>query len=565
MTPTRNLSLLESSSSIKFINEVNTSLQKSKGNKANKDVLENHISLEPEEEDNIWVESNLEQEVENISPTETETDNFAEHQDAEQKIATSLELKQVTPKPDVKLASVRFRLEDIIEASNTPPSMNRKRRSVRFSLFPGATPGKGGNRGSKLGKRSSRFSIVPSNRESRVFKAETLSAFSPSFKRHRNFERATQIIKKRCDIVTSLIDSAECDEENETSIFSEEILIEDLKENSAFENVHLTGRETCNDLKFVKKLDEGSFKQVYQVQKRSEMYALSEIKFFNVIHYTLPMVYANEMAASLKVTEVSQKYDCDFLLKTLDIFETTFDIFDVDHDDEADSPQQLINYSELRCYILMELCELSNIESYFKKQKRFADTVFVPDLTKVLFFQMIYGLHVLQEELAFHHYDIKLLNYFLTCKEHVSRTYPVPVGGKGSEIERYSFDQVFESCSKCFVVKLADFGTSDFDDNCKYDASLATEGEKLVQKHRELTTYENTPIDYLIQPLDKKKQSTEFGDVNAKFDSFQLGLCFLHLHTGKAPYEEIMHKVKANNYFCTKIRKFWFESRTKRI
>ena len=62
-------------------------------------------------------------------------------------------------------------------------------------------------------------------------------------------------------------------------------------------------------------------------------------------------------------------------------------------------------------------------------------------------------------------FETQPLNYFLTRKEHVPRSSVVRFGGKNSETETYLFDQGFESCNNWFVVKLAEFGTSDFNDD----------------------------------------------------------------------------------------------------
>ena len=73
---------------------------------------------------------------------------------------------------------------------------------------------------------------------------------------------------------------------------------------------------------------------------------------------------------------------------------------------------------------------------------------------------------------------------------------------------------------------LADFGTA--------DVSPETMGEPISLKH--FTTVENTPPDFLL--LGSRARQ------DFKADSFALGLCWLHLLTGKAPYEELLDSVQ---------------------
>jgi hypothetical protein len=72
------------------------------------------------------------------------------------------------------------------------------------------------------------------------------------------------------------------------------------------------------------------------------------------------------------------------------------------------------------------------------------------------------------------------------------------------------------------LAMLADFGTSDI--------SPHTLHMPIELKH--FTTLENTPPDFLLLGT-KATQS-------AKADCFALGLCWLHLLTGRAPYEEVL-------------------------
>lgn len=149
-------------------------------------------------------------------------------------------------------------------------------------------------------------------------------------------------------------------------------------------------------------------------------------------------------------------------------------------------------------------------------------------------FQMLFSLYSAQRELALRHYDVKLLNFFL-CKPG-SRLKGQVVGGtqpKGATPStvtlhygvsglRYAFPLDADTPS---LAMLADFGTSDI--------SPSTLHQPIGRK--QYTTLENTPPDFLLLGTRARQDS--------KADCFALGLCWLHLLTGRAPYEEVLESV----------------------
>jgi serine/threonine protein kinase len=135
-----------------------------------------------------------------------------------------------------------------------------------------------------------------------------------------------------------------------------------------------------------------------------------------------------------------------------------------------------------------------------------------------------------QRELELRHYDIKLLNFFLMRPEarlppqqkqqlktaSAASAVGVQYGCFGHE-HRFTLPTDEPS-----LVLLADFGTSDI--------SPESLGRPINKQH--FTTHENVPPDFLLLGSQARQ--------GFKVDAFALGLCWLHLLTGKAPYEELL-------------------------
>ena len=184
-------------------------------------------------------------------------------------------------------------------------------------------------------------------------------------------------------------------------------------------------------------------------------------------------------------------------------------------------------------YVLAEFADGGDLEEACKRQP---NAMFGTERLPALLFQMGFALYAAQQELSLRHYDVKLLNFFLA-------TPPAPPAGllgggeghgEGGEADTLSLHigcdgahyRFSLGASEPSLCKLADFGTADI--------SIATLGQPISSRH--LTTLENTPPDFLL--LGTRAVQTSAAD------GFGLGLCWLHLLTGHAPYEELMEGVK---------------------
>jgi len=89
------------------------------------------------------------------------------------------------------------------------------------------------------------------------------------------------------------------------------------------------------------------------------------------------------------------------------------------------------------------------------------------------------------------------------------------------------------------IAKVADYGTAIME--VESNGQPATIGQ--------FTTLENTPPEFMILG-DAAKQGHGH-------DAFGLGLCMLHLHTGHAPYEEILENVRCPSGLKDKLQRIW--------
>jgi len=182
-------------------------------------------------------------------------------------------------------------------------------------------------------------------------------------------------------------------------------------------------------------------------------------------------------------------------------------------------------------YIRMELCEKGDAEDYMKT---LPEERFDPFEARLLLFQMAYALHTAAIKFSLKHYDVKLLNFFIQSL-HSKQS--------GMTVLRYRLgDRIFALTNehgRGYLAKLADYGTANID--------AATNGQPVTLA--QITTPENTPIDYIL-----------LGDSACQghgHDNFGLGLCMLHLYTGRAPYEEIMEQVKCPSKLKRKLQELW--------
>lgn len=185
-------------------------------------------------------------------------------------------------------------------------------------------------------------------------------------------------------------------------------------------------------------------------------------------------------------------------------------------------------------YIRMELCDEGDAEEFLKRQP--SESISSCQARSLLF-QMAFALHAAAVKFSLKHYDVKLLNFFL-------QRMPENKDGNGENVVlRYGLgEHIFALKStreEALLAKLADYGTANVD--------CATSGQRVTIA--QFTTLENTPPEFLIMG-DEARQGHGH-------DWFGLGLSFLHLFTGHAPYEEILEGVACPTNLKRELKKIW--------
>jgi serine/threonine protein kinase len=204
-------------------------------------------------------------------------------------------------------------------------------------------------------------------------------------------------------------------------------------------------------------------------------------------------------------------------------------------------------------YIRMEFCSGGDLECVVRQ-------LCVPDLSLVqsYLFQMCFSMYTCREKLSMRHFDIKLLNFFMSTADCLLRT-PAQQSQQSQQTQTqqrgHGHGQTHEvdlhiglgehiyklplATDGFSVVKLADFGTS--------VVGSAGLGEPITQM--QFTTLENTPPEFLLLG--------SWARQGCSADTFPLGLCFFHLLTGYEPYEELLKDVRCPPHLCEKLAHFW--------
>lgn len=177
----------------------------------------------------------------------------------------------------------------------------------------------------------------------------------------------------------------------------------------------------------------------------------------------------------------------------------------------------------------MEYCDIGDIEDYIKT---IPNQRFNTEDTLIIMFQMTVSLYkaktivLLFIQCNLRHYDIKLLNFF-------GKTYQPQNNFSGVHwIYNYNNIQYQWKRKNNIIIKLADYGTAQMDNNTLN--STIDVGNVYIYSYQ-YTTIENLPIEYFIDSNNCKQDYT--------CDIWQLGLSFLHLLTGKAPYYSNINQV----------------------
>ena len=181
-------------------------------------------------------------------------------------------------------------------------------------------------------------------------------------------------------------------------------------------------------------------------------------------------------------------------------------------------------------YIRMEYCTEGDLEEACRNNPNPP-----ADAIRDLMVQMTTSLRVCYEELSMRHYDIKLLNFFLTRDEDTDSE------PKGRRRGGY-----WDDAGGSLVVKLADFGTADVEAHT-FDQHLT---------NRQVTTWENCLPALLLFGTDCLQDYTS--------DMHGLGLSFLHLLIGDVPYEEAVEELTCPDQLASKWRAAWIGGKGKK-
>lgn len=209
-------------------------------------------------------------------------------------------------------------------------------------------------------------------------------------------------------------------------------------------------------------------------------------------------------------------------------------------------------------YIRMEFCSGGDLEELVR-------SIRLPsiDSTRSMLFQMCFSLYACREQLSLRHYDIKLLNFFVTTgsalltaknrqvdetmkpnsmststqlfpSDGVEQKHVVLKIGFGSWVFKLNINIKGNE-----LIKLADFGTS----------AIGSGGLGDPITVQQFTTLENTPPEFLLLGSAARQSYSA--------DTFCVGLAMLHLLTGQDPYEELLKDVKCPKYLENALRKYW--------
>ena len=207
---------------------------------------------------------------------------------------------------------------------------------------------------------------------------------------------------------------------------------------------------------------------------------------------------------------------------------------------ERVAPKKAQTKSGYYQYIRMEYCEGGDLEHIVRQCK-----LLPLDRVKLYLFQMCFALYTSREQLSLRHYDIKLLNFFMSSGRGlfsdklaaIDRSRPPALSvmvGMGRRLFSLPLSEHSND-----LVKLADFGTS----------VIGSGGLGDPISIQQFTTIENTPPEFLLLGSAARQSFSS--------DTFGLGLCFLHLLTGHEPYEELLREVRCPPYLKGLLRDIW--------
>jgi serine/threonine protein kinase len=319
-------------------------------------------------------------------------------------------------------------------------------------------------------------------------------------------------------------------------------------------NYYTTWSEFLKGITSCEHIGTGGAKCVYSVARKNSQ-NISGIEALATIDVDVVVDHAvkQELSVSTLASTLVQMRICPNILETYSTFESPYCIPKNFSGSSARSVIAKPKSSEVGHYqyILMELCRGGDIESSIRRQTK---KVLPLDNVRSFLFQMIFSLYSSREQLNLRHNDVKLLNFLLSDASSLLPPKPSPsMSGERRDSPRcnkismklWFGEHVFKlslpmtpTCPS--LVKLADFGTS----------QVGSTGAETSITPEHFTTLENTPPEFLL--LGSKASSSSFA-----CDTFGLGLCYLHLLTGVAPYEELLNEVSCPPDLRSLLKELW--------
>lgn len=291
-------------------------------------------------------------------------------------------------------------------------------------------------------------------------------------------------------------------------------------------------------------LSEGGFKRVYKVHNTA-INAEEAISVMDVEAITDKKTIAAELVVSALLSSIARRGICPNFVITRGVFTLPYEPpcthwgsednknpmgFFFNPSQIARAPREPKDPEPGRYqFIRMELCNRGDAEGYICSQP---SKQLDPFVARCIMFQIAFALHIGAERFSLKHYDIKLLNVFIHALD-LSGDFVLRYG-----VGAHKF-ALRMPCEGACIAKLADYGT----------ASIRSEANGQPVTVAQFTTVENTPPEFMI-----------LGDSATQghgHDNWGLGLCMLHLYTGRAPYEEVLEEVRCPPVLKKKLKRIW--------
>jgi hypothetical protein len=249
--------------------------------------------------------------------------------------------------------------------------------------------------------------------------------------------------------------------------------ISSQKQILSYFQLHLTSLNCCDSWKhfqaFTKKfnrgkfLSDGGFKKVYCIQSDQRLEALSIMDLKELLDQSLEAVATVELVISRLCSSLISLNICPNMIKVYSVFRSDYDLSNwagwrvesiedlnrsrkVDH---REIQKRQFKKTSLFQYCHMEYCKHGDLEEFMRRE-----TTVPTEKIRSFLFQMCFALFCGRETLSLRHFDVKLLNFFVTNQvddRHINGNLYIGFGKNIYEIV----------CNtSASVVKLADFGTS---------------------------------------------------------------------------------------------------------